>query len=445
MNPNPSDTRDAWAGPPVSIDGTAAGTRRAVIAASLGNILEWYDFVLYAYFSPQIARHFFPAASETTSFLIAIATFGVGFVARPLGAAVLGAYGDRTGRKAALLLVILLMAAGTAMIGLTPAFASAGLAASVSIVVARLLQGFASGGEWGGATTFIVEYAPGHRRGLYGSWQQASLAVALLLGSLSAGAMTWFMPAQSLDNWGWRVPFVAGALVIGAFGFWLRRNIEEPPHGVAGRARTAAPRASPLRTAWREHRRALGIGSLFTVGWTVTNYLYLLYMPIYLMRTLQLPAGKALVAASMQIVCFMALSPVAGRLSDRWGRRRVMTAGTVCVLLGTYPLFAFMSAHPGIVPVTFAACTLAAFMAMMTGAAPAWQAELYPATVRTTSISLSYNFAVTLFGGFAPFVATWLIDVTGDALAPTWYISACAAASLIAVRLSTESAHSRLS
>ncbi|WP_157763858.1 MFS transporter [Paraburkholderia aromaticivorans] len=150
------------------------------MAASLGNILEWYDFVLYAYFSPQIAHHFFPAASETTSFLVATATFGVGFVARPLGAIVLGAYGDRAGRKAALLWVIVMMSIGTALIGVTPGTEAAGVAASVLIVVARVLQGFASGGEWGGATSFIVEHAPPNRRGLYGSWQQASLAVALL-------------------------------------------------------------------------------------------------------------------------------------------------------------------------------------------------------------------------------------------------------------------------
>lgn len=436
MNMHPSRAHDAWLRSGSSVATAPLRARRAVVAASLGNILEWYDFVLYAYFSPQIAQHFFPAASEATSFLVATATFGVGFVARPLGATVLGAYGDRAGRKAALLWVIVLMAIGTALIGLMPGFKTAGVAASVSVVIARVMQGFASGGEWGGATSFIVEYAPPHRRGFYGSWQQASLAVALLLGSLSAGVMTWLMPGAALADWGWRVPFVAGAVLIGAFGFWLRRNVEDPPRAAADDAQ-----AAPIRTALREHGRALGIGSLFTIGWTVTNYLYLLYMPIYLTRTLGLPASQALVAASLQIACFMVLSPVVGHLSDRWGRRPVMTVGALCVLLGTYPLFAFMAAHPRLGPIIGTMCVLAIFMAMLTGAAPAWQAELYPSAVRTTSISLSYNFAVTIFGGFAPFVATWLIGMSGDALSPTWYIAGGALASLIAVRRSREMAH----
>lgn len=411
--------------------------KRAVLAASLGNILEWYDFVLYAYFSSDIARHFFPSSSEVTSFLLTVATFGVGFVARPLGAVVLGVYGDRAGRKALLSLVILLMAAGTAMIGLTPSYLSIGHWATVLIVLARVLQGFACGGEWGGATSFIVEYAPARRRGLYGSAQQASLAIALLLGSLTASALTWGLAAPALSAWGWRIPFGVGAIVIGVFGFWLRRNVDEPPNT---QPRNARCMGTPVRQVYDRHRGNLVISSVFTIGWTVTNYLYLVYMPIYLTRTLGLPTRDALIDASVQIACFMVLSPVAGWLSDRLGRRVVMGLGALCVCAGTYPLFAFMAAHPQPLPILMALCALAAFMAMLTGPAPAWQAELYPTEVRATAISLSYNFSVTVFGGFAPFVATWLIAATGNVLSLTWYISICALASLAATCLSRETA-----
>lgn len=414
---------------------TGANRKRAVLAASIGNILEWYDFVLYAYFSTYIAQKFFPTGNEVTSFLITIATFGVGFVARPIGAIVLGAYADRAGRKSALMVVIALMALGTGLIGLTPGYDAIGLWAPAIIVAARLMQGFSSGGEWGGATSFVVEHAPPGRRGFYGSWQQTSLAVALLLGSLTGTLLSQALAPEVLADWGWRIPFVAGALLMGPFGLWLRLGIGEA-HGTAARAA-----AHPVKEAIVGHTRPMVAGIAFTIGWTVTNYLYLVYMSVYLTRTLKVERTDALLATSVQIAVFMLLSPLMGRLSDRLGRRPVMAAGALCVAAGTYPVFAYMAAHPQFGAIVPALALLGVFMAMMTGPAPAWQAELYPRRVRTSAISMSYNLAVTVFGGFAPFVATWLIAATGSVLSLTFYISACAAVSLLTVLLCAESAH----
>lgn len=418
-------------------DPIASTRKRAVLAASIGNILEWYDFVLYAYFSTYIAQKFFPTGNEATSFLITIATFGVGFVARPVGAVVLGSFADRAGRKAALMVVIALMALGTGLIGLTPSYDDIGLWAPATIVVARLMQGFSSGGEWGGATSFVVEHAPEHRRGFYGSWQQFSLAAALLLGSLTGSVLSYALEPAALADWGWRIPFVAGALLMGPFGLWLRLGIDEAH--ATGSAQPVA--ATPIREALGRHRRSMVAGVAFTVGWTVTNYLYLVYMSVYLTRTLQIEKVDALLATSIQIAAFMALSPLMGLLSDRIGRRRVMVAGASCVAAGTYPVFAYMAAHPTFATLVPALVLLGLFMAMMTGPAPAWQAELYPRRIRTSAISMSYNLAVTVFGGFAPFVATWLITVTGSVLSLTFYISACAAVSLVTVLVCRETAH----
>jgi MHS family proline/betaine transporter-like MFS transporter len=418
-------------------DAKSRRSRRAVFAGSVGNILEWYDFVLYAYLSPYIARHFFPAASESTSFLITLATFGVGFMARPVGAVLLGAYGDRVGRKQALTLVIVLMAIGTIMIGVTPSYERIGTSASATIVIARLLQGFASGGEWGGATTYIVESAPARRRGLFGSFQQSSLALALLLGSMTAGSLTWIFSAQDLNDWGWRTPFMVGGLLIGIFGLYLRVSVpDSPEHLVVHTSKSG----SPVKTALTDFPRELITGTLFSIGWTVTNYLYLVYMPIYLIRTLHVPSGTALMDASIQLIFFMLLAPVMGSISDRIGRRPLMMLGAVSVIVGTYPLFLLMSLHPGALPILLVLCVFSVFMAMLTGPAPAWQVELFPAAVRTTSISLSYNFSVTIFGGFAPFIAAWLITKTGNGLSPSYYICAGACASLIAAILSKETA-----
>src|SRR5690349_14270415 len=257
------------------------------MAAVIGNVLEWYDFAVYAYMATVIAKQFFPAQDELTSLLSTFAAFGVGFVVRALGGVVIGRLGDRRGRKAALVLTIALMAAGTVMIGLIPSYASIGAAAPILIVIARLLQGFSAGGEWGGATAFIVEWAPPRQRGLYGSLQQSSVACGLLLGSGIAAAVSTLFSAAVVEEWAWRIPFLLGG-VLAPVGLYMRRNIEDPP----AFARVAREPASAALSMPAMHLAARAMG--FTVLWTVSYYIVLSYMPTFLQKQVGLPRTQAL-------------------------------------------------------------------------------------------------------------------------------------------------------
>lgn len=405
-------------------------TRRTILAAVIGNTLEWFDFAVYGFFALTISKLFFPTGDETSSLLLTVATFGVGFVMRPIGAVVLGALGDSRGRKAALSTTILLMALGTAMIGFAPTYASAGLWAPAWIVLARLIQGFSAGGEVGGATAFLVEHAPRGRRGYFASWQQASQAGALLLGSVFGATLTGMLSPAQLETWGWRVPFLFG-LIIGPVGWYIRTRTHEPPS--FEQARAANPRASPLRQALGPYRSEIVAGFGVTIVWTVCTYFFLVYMPTYAVRTLKLAQSVALWANGAGLLVLVVLAPVFGALSDRFGRRPLLIGFATAILLLAYPALWLLTASPGAATLTAVQVLFAVLIAGFTGPAPAAMAELYPPQVRSTGLSIAYNFAVTIFGGFAPFIATALIAWTGNPLAPAWYVVFAAAASLLAL------------
>lgn len=413
---------------------SAAKRRKTIIAATIGNGLEWFDFTVYSFFAVIIARLFFPTGNDITSFLLTVATFGVGFVMRPVGAIVLGVYADRVGRKAALTLTILLMALGTAIIGLTPTYATIGPWAPALIVLARLIQGFSAGGEVGGATAFLIEHAPDKERGAYASWQQASQGISFMLGAaMGALVINGLEPAQ-VDAWGWRIPFLFG-LLIAPVGMYIRSQLEEPPEFEARQAERAAANVkfSPLSQVLRDHPREVVAGLGVTVLWTVCTYVLVFYMPSYAKQQLGLPLGATFESTAICGAIILVLCPLMGMLSDRVGRKRML--GTVALAIGVlaYPLFHWLNVSPTTSTLLQVQIILGILLAAFTGPAPAVLAEQFPTDVRSTGLSLAYNFAVTIFGGFSPLIVTWLIQSSGDKHAPAYYAIAAAALSFVAL------------
>ncbi|PJI48609.1 MAG: MFS transporter [Pseudomonas sp.] len=404
-----------------------AQRRRAIIATVLGNGLEWFDFTVYSFFAVIIARLFFPADDELGSLLLAVATFGVGFVMRPVGGLVLGVYADKAGRKAALSLTILLMAVGTAIIGLAPTYEQAGIFAPSLIVFARLLQGFSAGGEMGGATAFLTEHAPPHRRAYYSSWIQSSIGFAVLLGAATGTLVTSLLDEQALYSWGWRVPFLLG-LLIGPVGYFIRRHVDESPAFAELQKQSADH--SPLREVLSQFPRETFASFSLVILWTVCTYVLLFYMPTYSVHTLGLPQSTGLVAGMLGGAVILCCSPLVGCLADRWGRRVILAGAALAILLLSWPLFAWINHSPGWLSLLVFQALFGVLIAAYTGPILAVFAELFPTRVLSTGLSVAYNASVTLFGGFAPFFITWLIARTGSDMAPAFYVMAAAAVSL---------------
>lgn len=401
---------------------------RALASAMIGNWFELFDFIIYGYFAAQIGIAMFPAADPVTTILSSFATYGVGFVMRPVGSMVLGSMGDRFGRKSALVITMMLMAGATCATGLIPPYASIGLAAPALLVVCRLIQGFAAGGEWGGATTFLVEYAPPHRRGLFGALQQLSTSMAVVSAVLVALALNSVLSPQDLQAWGWRVPFVAGIL-IAPLGFYLRARVPETPNF---RAETQRPE-HPLREALTIHRRTvLTISGMVTI-WTVAGYTYGTFLVSFASQVLEVPSRYALMGTLVGALCNVAVIPLAGFLSDYVGRKPFLIASATGFLLCSIPLFTMMAEHRSATSVIVATAVAGVFSGLFSGTAPTYLCELLPTRVRYTALSVGYNGAVMLFGGFAPFIATLLVRVTGVTIAPAFYVTAAAALSLVVI------------
>lgn len=414
--------------------------RRAVAAAVVGNVLEWYDFAVYGYLAAIIGRNFFPSGDASTELLASFGAFGVGFLARPLGGVILGRLGDVRGRRTALLVTLFLMAGGTVLMGVAPTYASVGILGPVTVLVARLIQGFSAGGEWGGSTAFIVEWAPEGKRGWYGSFQQMSVGAGLLFGSGLAAVLTSTMSAESMEAWGWRVPFLVGGL-LGPVGLWMRRSIEETPAyrhvkeagATAAQASTDRKATSPMKLAGR----AFG----FTMLWTIAYYIFLNYMPSFTTRYASLSQAQALWSNTIGLVVLVLAIPFWGWLSDRVGRRPLLLVCCAAFLVVPWPVATYLTSGPPFAMIVTLQVGLGAVLAMFSGAAPAAIAEIFPTHQRSTWMTTGYALAVAIFGGFAPFLATWLIRVTGSPVAWVWYVAAAAVVTGTVIYRLEETAH----
>ncbi|MFM0030160.1 MFS transporter [Paraburkholderia madseniana] len=414
----------------VPVVSPAATRRHAIFATVIGSGLEWFDFSGYAFFAAIIGKLFFPAGNETTSLLLALATFGVGFVMRPLGGILFGIYADRAGRKRALSLAMLLMALGSAIIAFAPTYQSIGILAPCLIVLARLLQGISAGGEMGGATAFLTEHAPKDRRATYSSWIQTSVGFAVVIGSLVGTLIVSALPADAVLRWGWRIPFFVGML-IAPVGYYIRLKIDETPEFATQKKHAE----TPLREVIRVYPRQVVSSLMMVVLWTVCTYVILFYMPTYATRYLGLSQKQGFVSGVVSGVVLMVMAPIVGAFSDRVGKRRVLSVAAVLILVFSYPLFSYLNASRSFSTLLMFQAIFGVLIAGYTGPILALFVEMFPSRVRTTGLSLAYNGAVTIFGGFASFIITWLTKVTGDAESAAYYIVFAAAVSLIGTLL----------
>jgi MHS family proline/betaine transporter-like MFS transporter len=398
---------------------------RVIVAASLGNAMEWFDFLVYGYFAVTISKVFFPTENETASLLLTLGTFGAAYVVRPVGAIFIGAYTDRFGRRAGLTLSILLMVIGTTMTAVTPGYATIGLAAPILILLARLTQGFSVGGEFGSAVTFLAEQTAS-RKGFVASWQWASTGITGFLASGFGLVLSSILSPEQLTDWGWRIPFLFGILV-GPVGLYIRRRLDETPEYVE---------IEPARTPVGDMLRAHPIEALLAIGLSAisnSSAYIILYIPTYAMKELHLPQATGFTATLVGAVILGVASPFAGHFSDKFGRGGILTGMAWLFFLTTWPLFFLMVAFPSLATAVLAAGWLSLVKAGYSGVLPSQLSELFPTRVRGIGVSLSFAVAVTIFGGFTPFISTWLIAATGNSLSPSFYIMLTAAVSIIAL------------
>lgn len=398
---------------------------KVIIAATIGNVLEWFDFLVYGYFAVTIAQVFFPASNPTVSLLITFGTFGLSYLMRPLGAAVIGTYTDKRGRKAGLTLSIGLMMIGTALMVVTPGYATIGLAAPAIIMFARMLQGFSVGGEFGSAVAFLVEHGGG-RKGYSASWQWASTGIVSVVVALFGIVLTTQLSHEQLLDWGWRVPYVFG-LLVGPAGLYIRSKVVETEE-----FNEAKPESVPIRTLLTNQpgQALLALGASVVSN---ASYYLLLYIPTYAIKTLHLHPSVGFVATLVGGVALTVVSLLAGHWSDKVARPRIMLWTAGLFLVTSYPVFWLMVAYPSAASAIFAVGWLNLVKGGYSGVLPSLMSEQFPVETRAVGVAFSYSISVTVFGGFAPFVATWLIAQTGDPLSPSYYLMATALLSTIAL------------
>jgi MFS family permease len=425
----------------------AALARRAVAGATIGNALEFYDFVTYSFFAIQIGHAFFPSHSAYASLMLSLATFGAGFVTRPIGGLVIGAYADRVGRRPAMMLSFILMGVAIVGLALVPSYAQIGVAAPILAVTARLVQGFSLGGEVGPTTAYLLEAAPTHRRGLAVSWQGASQGLSAAVGSLVGFGLSNLMAPADLDAYGWRIAFLLGAVTL-PFGLWLRHTLPEtlnapepapapPPQAPPARPETVA---EPSRAALvRSSTRILSLAVVVLAAGTISTYVFN-YMTTFAQHTLHMKPGPAFAAGALGNLMGVAGGLFGGWLSDKIGRRPVMIWPALVNLVMLIPLFSWITESRTVLALTVGTAAIALVGAVGAGAFYAALAESLPKRIRGGAFATVYAVAIATFGGTTQLVITWLIHVTGSTMAPAWYLFGASCLGLIARWLIVESA-----
>jgi MFS transporter, MHS family, citrate/tricarballylate:H+ symporter len=399
-----------------------------VIRVSSGNFLEMYDFMVYAYYASYIAREIFPSSSAYASLMMTLGTFGAGYLMRPLGAVVLGAYIDRHGRRNGLILTLFLMAIGTLVIACTPGYRAIGVFAPLIVVLGRLLQGFSAGVEVGGASVYLSEMAtPGHR-GFYCAWQSASQQIAVVFAALLGVALSAVVSPGGMVQWGWRVPFLIGCLIVPLL-FWLRRSLAETQ---AFLAQKHHPAISEVLASLAVNWKIVGIGVFLSTMTTVSFYLITAYTPTYGIEVLHLTSRQSLMVTLCVGLSNFFWLPTGGAISDIVGRRPMLIGITVAAIVTAYPAMLWLVSAPSVARLLIVELWLSVFFGVYNGAMIPHLAEIMPPEIRTSGFSLAFSLATAIFGGFTPFVCTYLIHETGNRAMPALWLSFAALCGLIA-------------
>jgi MHS family proline/betaine transporter-like MFS transporter len=438
VSPYPKTRRAAQAPADVTVTDPAL-VKRAVKAAALGNAMEWFDFGVYSYIAVTLGKVFFPSGNPTAQLLSTFGAFAAAFLVRPLGGMVFGPLGDRVGRQKVLALTMIMMAAGTFAIGLIPSYATIGVGAPLLLLAARLVQGFSTGGEYAGASTFIAEYAPDKKRGFFGSWLEFGTLAGYIGGAGLVTVMTALLSSHDLVSWGWRIPFlIAGPM--GIIGLYLRMRLEETPAFAAEVEKAEAARPEvPLREMVAGQWKALLLCMGLVLVFNVTDYMLLSYMPSYLTSELKYDETHGLLVVLGVMALMMIVQPFAGALTDRIGRRPVIAAGCAGFLFLSIPALLLIR-QGSLLAVALGMGALGLLLVCFTAAMPAALPALFPTRVRYGSLSIGFNVSVSLFGGTTPLVVTALIGATGNMMMPAYYMMAAAVVGGFAVWRMSESA-----
>jgi MFS transporter, MHS family, citrate/tricarballylate:H+ symporter len=419
--------------------GAADLTGRAILGVTVGNMLEFYDFITYSFFAIQIGRAFFPAQSQFASLMLSLATFGAGFITRPIGGLVIGAYSDRVGRRPAMILSLAMMGCAIIVIALTPSYDAIGIAAPILAILARLVQGFSLGGEVGPTTAYLMEAASVDRRGLAVSWQPASQQIAATAGALVGAVLSRLMTSEALDSYGWRIAFLIGAVTL-PFGLWLRSSLPETLHlREAGTVMTGGNRLGALRA----NLRVMILGLCILASGTIITYVTE-YMTTYAENTLHVAADLAFATSVVSNGVGIVAALFGGWLADRAGRWPVMVWPQLAALLLTYPVFLWIVDTRSAFALLGGLGILSLIGSIPYSAFYVGFAESLPKHIRGGVFATIYAVAIASFGGTAQLIVTWLIHATGNALAPAWYMLFATAVGFVAMTMMSETAPVKL-